>query len=609
MDSENLPISRSFWTVLAVIVLIFSMLVTGCSGGQVSEKPAAVNDPMQSEFNIYNLLDKGQIEVEVTGSTIDSVNIKVRRTGEDDLTVLIPPGTFLISSSASAQNMITRRMVQVRLAGDSWEQTSIPAACANKNLDIPSSAVTFSVRRTPPSFGLQVLIQNLAEAAVDYAVEQAAIWIMTDNANFAELGTLVGGSFNSRMINEKEAASAMKIMAEIGLDLTGKAIWNDRETILAGLPGGSVRDWLASQVDGNDQEPMMSMPDISKGYVMVFRGYFGDVAYNPTQPIVAASACRQNDPVFYKCSLGAVMLWDTRSGSFLGSLEQLNDRAPAIVWSPDGTRLATTACTSWDETSGCGRAKVIVVEGESLDEVYAVEFDEVGGGLAYSADGRYLAVPMCSGNGGTECGVAILNAADGSEYQVQELDISGVQSVHLDFSPEGSRLLIGSSDGLMLVEAGDRGAATTGISIIDDAPLEIIHVHWSPDGSLVGIISGFMPHQEYVLKLDPADPGGLSLAARFGDVPAEAYLGDMAWSPDGRTLALSTCVYKEGTGCDPIYIALYGTSGSLPAELTTSQKLNWLDAWAMDYAPDGKTLAIVDASGEALRLIDVSWEP
>ncbi len=37
---------------------------------------------------------------------------------------------------------------------------------------------------------------------------------------------------------------AMKLCDEAGIDITRKAIWRDRDRILAGLDASHVKDWL-----------------------------------------------------------------------------------------------------------------------------------------------------------------------------------------------------------------------------------------------------------------------------------------------------------------------------------------------------------------------------
>jgi hypothetical protein len=85
---------------------------------------------------------------------------------------------------------------------------------------------------------------------VDREVRQAAVWIVTDNADYYDLGILVVSQFGfggSRVIREPEAAAAMRLCDRAGINLRRKAIWRDRERILSGLDEQpELKEWMAA---------------------------------------------------------------------------------------------------------------------------------------------------------------------------------------------------------------------------------------------------------------------------------------------------------------------------------------------------------------------------
>ncbi len=97
---------------------------------------------------------------------------------------------------------------------------------------------------------VELLKPVLNKAGVAFAIQQAAVMIVNDNASYSDLGLLVsprpgGVAFGgTRMIREPETAHAMKICEEAGVDITRKRIWNDRQTILRGLADGELKKWL-----------------------------------------------------------------------------------------------------------------------------------------------------------------------------------------------------------------------------------------------------------------------------------------------------------------------------------------------------------------------------
>jgi len=194
------------------------------------------------------LRDK-KIEIKIQGNNIQSVDIDIRKLVSESLEVLIPVGTYFVCSAQSAQNMVATEERVVDLTGNDWMELLIDAACANRPKDIPDSGNTFTVQRLPQQDELARLMPVLEEAGVGYAVLQAAVWIVTDDASYSDLGTLVSrpqfSTFGgTRVIGEAETARAIKICAEAGIEITRKRIWEDRQTIIQGLPDGELKTWL-----------------------------------------------------------------------------------------------------------------------------------------------------------------------------------------------------------------------------------------------------------------------------------------------------------------------------------------------------------------------------
>ena len=198
-------------------------------------------------IDIYDLLREKKIEVKVQGSGIESINVSLRKRIPEPITARIPVGTYFASADSGAQNMVTTSERKVRLDSDEWIDASTDAACANRPLDIPGEEVSFSVRRLPQQGELAKLMPVLEKAGVDTETRQAAVWIITDDADYDDLGTLVAGQFGfggSRVINEIETARAMKICEEAGINIRAKRIWGDRALILEGLQDDELKKWL-----------------------------------------------------------------------------------------------------------------------------------------------------------------------------------------------------------------------------------------------------------------------------------------------------------------------------------------------------------------------------
>jgi len=202
--------------------------------------------------DIVDLFNEKKIEVETTGSGIQSVNLKVRRMVPYPLTLRVPVGTYFVSRNSSSQNMITTVSYEQTLKNGNWISLSISAACANRSRNIPGNSDSFTIQRSPQQSELTKLMPILDKAGVPYPVRQAAVWIVTDNADYDDLGILVSRSIfqpfgGTRQIEESETVQAMRFCSEAGVNLRQKAIWNDRETLYWGLDDNANKLWLGNQ--------------------------------------------------------------------------------------------------------------------------------------------------------------------------------------------------------------------------------------------------------------------------------------------------------------------------------------------------------------------------
>lgn len=198
--------------------------------------------------DIHTLLEKNKVEAKVQGSGIKSVDLKIRRISKETTVVNIPAGTFCVSNKESAQNMIITQSKTVHLNTNNWVTVSLPAACANRPKDIPGEEDGFEFQRSSNQEELDKVLLSLKKSQAGFLVKQATVWIITDDATYDDLGILQesygwGGS-GSRAINETETAQAMKIVDSAGIDITAKAIWQDRDTVLSGLKNKALSNWI-----------------------------------------------------------------------------------------------------------------------------------------------------------------------------------------------------------------------------------------------------------------------------------------------------------------------------------------------------------------------------
>jgi hypothetical protein len=200
--------------------------------------------------DIVDLLNEKSIEVHTRGSGIQSVGIRVRKLVSYPVTIRVPVGSYFVSANSSSQNMVTTAEARITLTTDSWRVVSPPAACANMGKEIPSNQEILTLRRSSPQKDLDTLMPFLERAGVDSNTCQAAVWIVTDNAGYKDLGSLVVvppgqlAILGARSIGPTEVARAMQICEDAGIHLERKRIWGDRQQILKYLGEGALKRWL-----------------------------------------------------------------------------------------------------------------------------------------------------------------------------------------------------------------------------------------------------------------------------------------------------------------------------------------------------------------------------
>ncbi|WP_334110833.1 hypothetical protein [Thermodesulfitimonas autotrophica] len=245
-----------------MLLALLLFLPTGCGRQEpgkpethsptAGSAPRAATAPQKPEpppisGEITALLRDKVVEAKAEGSSIQEVTVRLRRLVNRPVAVKIPPGTFFVAAGSSVQNMVATEETTVTLADDEWSSVAVPAACANMYRNIPGEGDAFQIASSPAKKDLEKLAPFLAQE--DYPVRQAAVWIVTDDADYDDLGTLVESSFSgiggTRVITEKEAARAMKLLSDAGIDVKFKRIWQDRQQILEGLEDPGLKAWLA----------------------------------------------------------------------------------------------------------------------------------------------------------------------------------------------------------------------------------------------------------------------------------------------------------------------------------------------------------------------------
>lgn len=183
------------------------------------------------------LLEQGLISLTVEGAGIDKVVLSLRRVRAERVVVRIPMGTLFTSADKSVQDMVALAERIVVLDDDSVRVARMQVSCATMRRPVPKSGASLELSRSV-SGALARLVLAIEGASVEFPARQAAIWIVTDDANYEDMGSLRKPSpiapnlpGGMRMITRSDAAEGMRLVEEAGIDITGKAIWSDKDKI------------------------------------------------------------------------------------------------------------------------------------------------------------------------------------------------------------------------------------------------------------------------------------------------------------------------------------------------------------------------------------------
>ena len=254
--------------MLALLILLLPVACSAPHSAAGPEQPgglatlAAVKVPTmavpgsQGLHAIAHLLEQDSVAIQIKSATINAITMQVQNKTSEELPIDIPAGTYFVAKNPSTQNMVVRHSYAGSIPASGMADISLDVACANLYRAEPTASDTFSIVNAPEQPQLVRLMRFLDTAGASYAVEQAAVWIVTDNATYDELGILVGGSRSGpALIQENEAARAMMLVEQAGLDITRQAIWSDRIALMTKATEPTLIDWLAAHPTAVGGEP------------------------------------------------------------------------------------------------------------------------------------------------------------------------------------------------------------------------------------------------------------------------------------------------------------------------------------------------------------------
>ena len=172
-------------------------------------KKKVTAQPMK--LTLVEAVKKNYVRFSAHGSSIQSSYIKIENLTNNTIHLLVPAGTFLSANAGNYQNMVLTRPHDIVLHSKKTYSENVSTACMNLHRSIPNDKNAFKVAQRPADNLLTKVIKLLSQGNYSYGVIQAAVWIVTDNASFATMGTLQN-QYRQRVITNEDYQKAVAIV-------------------------------------------------------------------------------------------------------------------------------------------------------------------------------------------------------------------------------------------------------------------------------------------------------------------------------------------------------------------------------------------------------------
>jgi DNA-binding SARP family transcriptional activator/WD40 repeat protein len=315
--------------------------------------------------------------------------------------------------------------------------------------------------------------------------------------------------------------------------------------------------WLALPSDAAAGRVLMADLSGSEPAIQLDVDLAGDVAWSPDGTLIAVASAN-----------GAILLrspsWEPvlRLGSATG--------VDKLAWRPDSAALA----------GGSDEGPLITVwtlDGDVLAERFELAAEETGrgiDGLAFSPDGTLLAAGAVDGGA-----VKVWDVGPGGDAEVLNVASTGFNDVAL--LPDGRHLLAVDPQARLRLFALADGTAGPPIGPPLDQSAFGRSFELSPDGSTVAIPLG----------RDGAAGWDVPTGQQRFHATAIGVVDDVAWAPDGRSLAVTT---EGGTG-----VTIIDAAGRVERSLVGDDGVT---ALAARFDPSGRFVAWVEESTDGARI-------
>jgi hypothetical protein len=180
-----------------------------------------------TKVTLKQALTEGLVIATITGDGLTQVQLKIKPKVDINLELVVEPGTMLISGTEGVQNMVIRKEETIYLKPNLEVGVDLEASCANMELKQPTHADGFTVSNEPTNEDLVLLLNIDGFPFLDQALQQFAIWTITDNP--AGSGYYVGIDTGEETLvpMPDQIVEMRRLFLEAGIDIAKYLIFSN----------------------------------------------------------------------------------------------------------------------------------------------------------------------------------------------------------------------------------------------------------------------------------------------------------------------------------------------------------------------------------------------
>lgn len=178
-----------------------------------------------------------EVHLDISGSqSVTRISLTITSRMERSVSFTLPVGTIFRPVNTQHHDVITLMAIQslnqTLEPGETLRFTLPVVLLGTRGIGATYTQLEIRGDQPPDTNGLLRLLPVFKSASPELEAAQAAVWIVTEDANYRQLGVLVDTKNNTRVIGPAETREAIELLRSAGFTVENRPIWNDRSQFL-----------------------------------------------------------------------------------------------------------------------------------------------------------------------------------------------------------------------------------------------------------------------------------------------------------------------------------------------------------------------------------------